>query len=217
MERDAETILKALKKYQPYKGEKESTIAKQLGYDVHRFENELNRLEQDVQALTMALHDYDTYKDVNQTDVMNNLPFYRQQLKQLKQLRQLKLEPEDVKALTKSLQDYKMYRHLKQEDVIKKPAYYQQQLSRLQQHFDYFEQLPDDLQGKILSERSHTLRKSPKISQRIRNSPSVNHAYYKQYCHLPISNQELTKYLSTTLTDYAKIEYDDETENNDEI
>src|SRR5207245_9043368 len=57
MERDAETILKALKKYQPYKGEKESTIAKQLGYDVHRFENELNRLEQDVQALTMALQD----------------------------------------------------------------------------------------------------------------------------------------------------------------
>lgn len=57
--------------------------------------------------------------------------------------------------------------------------------------FEYFEQLPEDLQDVIFKE-SETLKQSQKLNKTISRIQSpTTLSYYNQYCHLPINANEI--------------------------
>ena len=86
MERSAKEILNELKKYEPYTTLSIGKIAKQLGYDNHRFETELDRLETneaEIEILTNELKKYKFYKNITTNKVRENFDHYTNILEQL--------------------------------------------------------------------------------------------------------------------------------------
>lgn len=93
------------------------------------------------------------------------------------------------------LHQYHKYRKVTKKQVREKYDDYINILKNLQQEFSYFKQLPDDIQTKIMSEYPRVFIKSTRISNTMRQSPSINFTYYQKYCNLPISEKEINNYM----------------------
>lgn len=65
--------------------------------------------------------------------------------------------------------------------------------------FDYFLNLPQELQADILSTTVSTLKQSQLLNKSISSNLHLLQKFYKHFCDLPTSNQEMHAYLNNTL------------------
>lgn len=72
-------------------------------------------------------------------------------------------------------------------------------LRREVKQFDQFMDLPSDIQATILAEDPTTLKKSLRLTPSLFRSPAISNTYYHQFCNLPLSEKEITSYITNSL------------------
>lgn len=105
----------------------------------------------------------------------------------------------------KKLQQFPDYKGLSQAQISKKLGNNVQsfrnkyhQLELKYSKFDYFEQLPQELQAGILSATVPTLKHSQVLNKSMSHNLHLSQNFYNQFCDLPWSVKEMRKYLNKT-------------------